>query len=453
MRSLRWPVVAAFAGIVACNVVEQGMGGGGGGGFGTDAGASTDAGTGRGGTDAGTTSGADAGTTSGADAGTVGTGNTDAGTTVSDGTGLAPAALGPMRAYEATYDSRDGMCGYASASGGGTVALLRANDQHPAWAYITSSGDLKTSAALWRGQVLAQPGDFLAVSGGTNDDMTIWATDDGARAKGTISRFEGGEPIVIPDPQGGVAVTGAIAAAGVPGLSRGPYPLQLMAGNEDGTIRFGPRRLALNSAVFGMGVDLNRRILLVQDGFSICGGGCIVGQWYGADGNPATGTFTMIEHLVPGPATWFEMAPLIGGGLAVRRMDAKASGNLRGFTSTWLMTVESGCATIRPPPDWMTSRPNTDLAVARNKRAYAVLPNGQDGERCTQRLELVSASGNACGSWDLTMAGSGSCDNWALRLGLDGTVLQRLPAQLERYLDSANRGRTCTVRFWPAALK
>ena len=151
MCSLRWPVVAAFAGIIACNVVEQGMGGGGAGGFGTDAGASTDAGTGRGETDAGTTSGSDAGT--------VGTGNTDAGTTVSDCNGLAPAALGTMRAYQATYDSRDGMCGYASASGGGTVALLRANDQHPAWAYITSSGDLKTTAALWRGQVLAQPGD------------------------------------------------------------------------------------------------------------------------------------------------------------------------------------------------------------------------------------------------------------------------------------------------------
>ncbi|TMA41021.1 MAG: hypothetical protein E6J82_13735 [Deltaproteobacteria bacterium] len=83
-----------------------------------------------------------------------------------------------------------------------------------------------------------------------------------------------------------------------------------------------------------------------------------------------------------------------------------------------------------------------------------MLANGGDGERCTQKLEVVSPSGNSCGSFDLAMTNDGSsCDNWDLGLGLDGTVVQHLPAQLEQALDSSGRTRSCTIRFWPAALK
>ncbi|HYY51342.1 MAG TPA: hypothetical protein VE755_00650, partial [Myxococcales bacterium] len=155
-----------------------------------------------------------------------------------------------------------------------------------------------------------------------------------------------------------------------------------------------------------------------------------------------------------GPATWFETAPLIGGGLAVRRVDARASGQLRGFTSSWLLTVGSGSASVQGAPAWMTSRNNTNLALARGGRAYAVLANGGDGERCAQKLEVVAPSGNSCGSFDLAMTNDGNtCDNWDLSLGLDGTVVQHLPAQLEQALDSSGRTKSCTIRFWPAALK
>ena len=229
---------------------------------------------------------------------------------------------------------------------------------------------------------------------------------------------------------------------------------------------------------------------MIQSGYGQCSG-CILGQWFERDGTALTGSFTLIEGFTPGPATWFDTAPLIGGGLAVRRVDARASGQLRGFTSSWLLTVESGSASGRSAPAWMTSRNNTNLALARGGRAYAVLANGGDGERCTQKLEVVSPSGNSCapptstsGScstarravrlarrsrrsitctkarlvksiWRGGCASSdgSSCDNWDLGLGLDGTVVQHLPAQLEQALDSSGRTRSCTIRFWPAALK
>src|SRR5207244_15494 len=82
---------------------------------------------------------------------------------------------------------------------------------------------------------------------------------------------------------------------------------------------WGPRDLPTDSAVFGLGVDLNDRVLVIQDGYARCGG-CIVAQWFERDGSPLTGQFTLFTGFSAGPATWFELAPLIGGGLAVRRM-------------------------------------------------------------------------------------------------------------------------------------
>ncbi|TMB12566.1 MAG: hypothetical protein E6J65_25945 [Deltaproteobacteria bacterium] len=216
-------------------------------------------------------------------------------------------------------------------------------------------------------------------------------------------------------------------------------------------VRWGPRAL-LDRRVFGLGVDLNSRVLVIQNGYAQCSG-CILGQWFERDGTPLTGSFTLLAGFSPGPATWFETAPLIGGGLAVRRMDADHSTQTQGFHSQWLITVESGSDQIHEAPDWMKGRPDTDLALARGGAAYAVLSNGAFGAPCTQDVELLSASGNSCARWTLELSSGSTCDTLELRLGLDGTILQRLPPALESVRDSIGRTRTCTVRFWPAALK
>src|SRR5439155_27063740 len=60
---------------------------------------------------------------------------------------------------------------------------------------------------------------------------------------------------------------------------------------------------------------------------------------------------------------------------------------------------------------------------------------------------------NSCAKWTLDLGGSGTCDALELRLGLDGTILQRLPFELESNRDGMGRTKTCTLRFWPTALK
>ena len=52
----------------------------------------------------------------------------------------------------------------------------------------------------------------------------------------------------------------------------------------------------------------------------------------------------------------------------------------------------------------------------------------------------------------LELARDRSCDTLEVRLGLDGTILQRLPLELESDRDSTGQTKTCTLRFWPAAL-
>ena len=206
------------------------------------------------------------------------------------------------------------------------------------------------------------------------------------------------------------------------------------------------------SGVDGGTADGGGNALVIQDGYARCGA-CIVAQWFERDGAPLTGQFTLLTGFSAGPATWFELAPLIDGGLAVRRMDADRPGQTQGFHSQWLVTVDSGKDAIQAAPDWMKARPDTNLALARGRTAYAVLPNGGSGQPCSQDVELVSRSGNSCAKWTLELASGRTCDTLELRLGLDGTILQRLPFELESDSDGSGRMKSCTLRFWPAALK
>ena len=419
MRSLRRLVVLGLLGASACSSRETPPPGSGGGGPGTDGGGP------------------------GTDGGPIGTNDCD---------GVAPASLGTAVSYAEDYDSKTGVCGLAVGNGDGTMAHRVGNDLTTSFTLINPSGGVNARFSQSGGGVFALPAGFLCWRfdrfAGTTLLQSIFAIDDFDRSSGpgtTFSMYSPVEGAFVGDVNGGAAHAGTIQLAGEKNQRR------VMTFDAGGAVRWAPRDLAMDSAIFGLGVDLNGRMLVIQDGYAQCAG-CILAQWFDGDGTPLTGSFTLLAGFAAGPATRFETAPLIGGGLAVRRMDADRPGQAQRVRSQWLVTVESGNEAVHAAPGWMTTRPDTNLALARGRSAYAVLPNGGFGQPCTQTVELVSPSGNSCASWTLALARDRSCDTLEVRLGLDGTILQRLPFELESDRDGSGRTKTCTLRFWPAAL-
>ena len=401
-------------------------------------------------TDAGTPPGPDAGTGGGDGGGTpdAGTGGTaDGGTTASDCDGLAPASIGTVQTWSVIFDGINGRCGLAASSGDGVIAQLKTDmASHPAWVFINTQTGMEQSAySVWHGDIFAQPLSPAAPFYGYVDEgaqrFHLAGIDDATGASRAVTpslQLYADEPIWdAGDPSGGMVLAGPIALDGQPNRRR--------VMTSRGT--FGPRDLARDAPIFGIGVDLAFHTLVIQAGDC---GGCVSAQWFDGDGQSPTGSFTLITGFVPGHSTWFETAPLIGGGLAVRRVDANDTGDPYPYKSTWLVTIAAGSTSAQPAPGWLTSRPDTDIALVRNRTAYAVLPNGATESACTQRLELVSPGGNSCAHWDLDLPAA-TCTTSELRVGYDGTILQHTPTELER--NPYGRPQSCTLRYWPAALR
>jgi hypothetical protein len=425
-----------------CSTTSPGGGSGssgtpdaGGSGSPADAGGAADAGGGGTSSDGG--GAPDAGTT--ADAGTGG-GATDGGTAASDCDGVAPPSIGTLKTWSETFDGINGQCGL------GTIAQMKTEmAAHPSWTFIDSStGTDRATYGVWHGDLWPVPyspgigSDFYGYvdEGAQNFHLAgVSASNGSSHATTPSMHLYADEHVDATDPNGGMVVVGAIA---LPDGAYQPNRRRVMTQQP----RVGPRDLPRDVPVFGVGADLEFRILVIQAGDC---SGCISGQWFDGDRQPMGDGFTLLTGFAPGPSTWFETAPLIGGGLAIRRVD----GPQYPYRSTWLVTVASGSTSPQPAPDWLRSRPNTNLALARGGTAYAVLPNGAAGGTCSQRLELVSPSGNACAHWDLGIA-AGGCTTSELRLGMDGTILQHTPTELER--NPNGRPQSCTLRYWPAAL-
>ena len=367
------------------------------------------------------------------------------GTTATDCDGLAPESIGSMKTWSETFDGIQGKCGLAIASGSGAIAQMKTDlAAHPSWTFIDASkGSDMATYGVWHGDLWPAPNgltsDFFGYvdEGAQNFHLAGVSASNGASLATTPSmHLYADEHFDAPDPNGGMIVAGAIALP--PGAYQ-PNRRRFVTQQP----RVGPRDLPRDAPIFGVGADLQFRILVIQAGDC---SGCISGQWFDGDRQPLGDGFTLLTGFTPGQSTWFETAPLIGGGLAIRRMD----GPDYPYRSTWLVTLESGSTSPRSAPDWLTSHPNTNLAIARGGKAYVLLPNGEAGGACTQRLELFSPSGNSCAHWDLQIAGA-SCTTSELHLGLDGTILQHTPTELES--NPGGRPQSCTLRYWPAALR
>jgi hypothetical protein len=257
--------------------------------------------------------------------------------------------------------------------------------------------------------------------------------------------YFGPAPWLTADPGGGIFVAGPMA-----GTSRDPQQLQIVSQDAGTSVR-GSSQLASAGSVFGLGADLGGNALVIGDGTGRFGGGVISAQWFDRFARALTGEFVLLTSFVPGPSTWFETAPLIGGGLAVRRMDAVGEGGGRfHVNSLWLVVVPPGSATPTPAPDWLASRTNTLLAIARGGRAYAALPEAANDGDCTQRIEVLTPDGQSCGAQDFRRA-SGNCKTLAIRVGGDGTVVQQMPPAFEQGAGTDNP--SCSWLFWPALLR
>jgi hypothetical protein len=182
--------------------------------------------------------------------------------------------------------------------------------------------------------------------------------------------------------------------------------------------------------------------IVITDG----GPGTISGQWFDANGSALTGAFTLISNFAAGANTWFETAPLIGGGVAVRRVDQQNDLSGRPFqTSAWLVTIGEGLIAPQAAPKWMKDRPNTQLAIAGSNKAYAVLPLGAPNADCGQKIEVVAADGTSCGSFDIGIA-AGKCRTENVSLSMDGTPIQLMPREF-------SQSNTCSYRWWMHALR
>lgn len=438
MRPLRCFSVGLLAGVVAaCNTQNQPTPVGGSTNPTVDAGTSAPPSSGA--PDAGTSGG---GSGSGGSGGGGGGGGPDAGTVASDCDGLVPAALPTQVSYSVAYPPYAfGYCGLPIGDGNGVIGLEVSQNGHPNWDLVSPSGVKQGSLGAWHGAFWDQPAGFEGYGGSSVDQtVTVWSFDDMGRQRGATGIT--GSGIYAPDPNGGLLAVGRFTR----GTGAGPFPQQAWMFNADGTLRWGPTAVT-QSAVFGAGVDLLDHTVIISDG----GSGNIMAQWFDANGVAMTDPFVIIRNFVAGRNTWFETAPLIGNSLALRRVDLPDSTSER-RTSEWLAILPSGVSRVEAAlPDWLSSHPNTQLQLIHSRRAYALVPEAQNMSPCAQSVDVISSTGQSCGQVSFTVDGN-ACMTRELRMAQDGTVMQMLPSDREHDVTPAGV-RSCTMHFWPGALR
>lgn len=289
--------------------------------------------------------------------------------------------------------------------------------------------------------IVPQPDGFIVVSYVPSGPAYLSATryDHDGRAIAQSNPMLGA-PAVKESPLGGILYAGDFNAQDQD--FQKPARHQACFLNSDLTVRW-CRNLAGKGTVVGVGTDAAGNSIVITDG----GSGNISAEWHMAvDGAlPSRGAFLVLTGFVPGPDTWFETAPLIGGGVALRRVDQQDDQSGRPYTtSQWLATVPFGPPAANVAPHWLTSRPNTNMAIVRSNRAYAMLPLGGPSAVCGQTIDLIAADGTECGSLPVGVE-SGTCRTEDVTLALDGTPIQLRPRE-------ADPG-SCSYRWWPSALR
>jgi hypothetical protein len=283
-----------------------------------------------------------------------------------------------------------------------------------------------------------QPDGFIAVYNSGRQassylSLEYW-NSEGKHIRSSSSMW--GETVTKEVPRGGILVAGRFSWTKDVAKKR-----QVWMFTQDLSLQW-TRDLASQATIFGLGCDLNSRCLIITDG----GAGAISAQWFEANGAPLTGEFSLIKGFQAGPSTWFETSPLIGGGVAVRRVDGQSDSNGRSYRAAqWLVTVAAGKASAQEAPQWLKDRRDTNLSIARSGKAYATLPMGAPDRGCAQKIEVLAPDGTSCGSFDVSL-GSGTCRTEDVALSLGGSPIQPVSKEFSQQ-------DTCSYRWWKDALR
>lgn len=350
-------------------------------------------------------------------------------------------------------------CGAAVGDASGALALPSAFSSGMAFGasidFVRTTGDLLGEYGSHDGtQLVEQPQGFAAASsprfghGPPTISQLRWDSDARMLAGGDAWWSKTWPYRVAADPNGGVLLVGDVSSSNLGTVQHAAVMFE--GGGVPYGTRWGPVKLASSGTVLGAGVDALGRAIVMTDGSTRFAPGAVSAQWFDRDGAAMTGEFLLLERSIADPCryVWLETSPLVGGGVAVRRMAERFPASIEAQA---LVVVASGADRAQPAPDWMTSRPGTRLVLLRSGQGYAVLPYGARGVDCTQRVELLAADGTPCASIDFPIS-DGRCDTGELSLGADGTVVQQLPASMETPVDSTV-AHTCTWRFWPQVLR
>jgi hypothetical protein len=364
--------------------------------------------------------------------------------------GLGFGALPPTQIFTTNPGfGRATVCEPGMADSAGTLGfpVSRAGMQGGFFAVVGPDGRFRGSRYE---QVLnlnytAQPDGFTGTA--ANPAQSAWAThhiDRSGSSLHTGQTFFGPTPWQAPDPGGGIVLAGPMSNSQT--AARRP---QIVSEDANANTR-ALGSIASPESVFGIGMDVAGNALVITNGTGRFGTGSISAQWFDRFAAPLTGEFVLLSGFEPGRSTWFETAPLIGGGLAVRRMDGHDEGGGRfSVTSRWLVVVTSGAPSVSPAPDWLASRNDTLLAIVRGGRAYALLPEEKPNGECAQSIEVFTPGGQSCGAQEFRRA-SGSCRTLGIRVGLDGTILQQTPPAFEQ--GAGSDSPSCSWLFWSGAL-
>src|SRR6267378_4131180 len=359
------------------------------------------------------------------------------------------AKIGTAVALSQEADAGSVFVGWGGACSGPGACSLTVNGDVTVWANFdkgaappprpTDCASLVTTAPSAVSYEIPMLGKgFSCFPGGGDATGTLGLYTQGSR------RGDGncmlGTPAVKEAPLGGVVYAGDFNAQDDDFRNAPRHQACFL--DQDASVRW-CKDLASKATVFGLGADALNNAIVISNG----GSGSISAEWFGApDGRSlSAGAFTLIDSFVPGANTWFETAPLIGGGVAIRRVDLQNDGTGRPYTtSQWLVTVAPGATRANAAPQWLTSRPNTNMAIVRSGKAYAMLPLGAPAAVCMQMIDIVAPDGTQCGSFNLGLE-SGQCRTEDVTLALDGTPLQLRPR--------ASFPGSCAYRWWPSALR
>jgi hypothetical protein len=161
------------------------------------------------------------------------------------------------------------------------------------------------------------------------------------------------------------------------------------------------------------------------------------GQWFGHDG--AGGPEF---QALPAGATPTALYERVDSGLFVAGVASAGS------SPGWLGQFEPLATSMSAAPSWLASRPGVALHMVHGGAGYALLPLPGASAACEQDVEVVSRSGQSCGTARFAVGG-GSCTTSSIAVGYDGTVVQQLPREREAACTAAGHQCDCTYRFWP----